>query len=203
MSQSPAAPSVKPVPKSDGRVERSVRTRSKIAEAVLDLVATGVLEPTAEAVAAHAGVGYRTVFRHFEDMDALFDELSAKIGETVLAGLPDLAPDGPLDARIASFVDRRVAVFESITNYYLSGNIRLHNVPSVQRSRNNFARLLRYQQARYLPESTATAEIAALVELVATIDSWVRLRRLNQFDIETAQRIVITGITALLMRGPA
>lgn len=209
MSQSAPATTAAPeltcssVAKPDGRVQRSIRTRSKIAEAVLDLVATGVLEPTAEAVAAHAGVGYRTVFRHFEDMDSLFDELNARIAQTVVAGLPDLAPDGPVERRIVDFVDRRVTVFEAITNYHLSGNIRHHSVPSLQRARSNFASLLRRQQAKYLPESTATPELAALVELLSTIDAWVRLRHLQQFDVAAAQRIVIAGITALLTRGPA
>ena len=195
MSKQPAAP---PESKPDGRVERSVRTRSKIAAAVLDLVGRGVLDPTAEAVALHAGVGYRTVFRHFEDMEALFDELNAKIGELVIAGLPDLPPDGPLADRIAGFVTRRTQVFEAITNYYLSGNIRQHSSESLRRSRTNFARLLRQQQATYLPESAVTPETAVLVELVATIDAWVRLRQLQGCDVETARRIVLRGVTALL-----
>ena len=114
---------------------------------MLDLVGRGVLDPTAEAVAVHAGVGYRTVFRHFEDMEALFDELNAKITQIVLAGLPDLPPEGPLADRISGFVMRRTQVFEAITNYYLSGNIRLHSSESLRRSRANFAQMLRRQQA--------------------------------------------------------
>jgi AcrR family transcriptional regulator len=195
MSKQPAA---SPEPKPDGRVERSVQTRAKITAAVLDLVGRGVLDPTAEAVAVHAGVGYRTVFRHFEDMEALFDELNAKITEIVLAGLPELPPEGPLADRITGFVLRRSQVFEAITNYYLSGSIRQHASESLRRSRTNFAQMLRRQQAIYLPESTKTPETAALVELVATIDAWVRLRRLQGCDVETAQRIVVRGVTALL-----
>ncbi|MGL4542718.1 MAG: TetR/AcrR family transcriptional regulator, partial [Polymorphobacter sp.] len=163
-----------------------------------DLVGTGLLDPTAEAVAAHAGVGYRTVFRHFEDMEALFDELNARIGEIVSAGLPDLPPEGALADRITNFVARRAQVFEAITNYYLSGNIRQHASESLRRSRHHFARFLRQQQAIYLPESTKNPETAALVELVATIDAWVRLRRLQGHDVESARRIVERGVTALL-----
>mgnify|MGYP000881380441 CR=1 FL=1 len=191
-----------PAAKADGRVERSVRTRSKIAAAVLELVGSGVLDPTAEAVAAKAGVGYRTVFRHFEDMEALFDELNAKIAEIVLAGLPDLppgqAPAGTRAERIEAFVMRRAQVFEAITNYYLSGNIRQHSSASLQRWRTGFAHMLRRQQASYLPESVAEPETAALVELVATIDAWVRLRRLQGLDVDAARAVVQRGVTALL-----
>lgn len=193
-----SAPVSAPAAKADGRVARSVRTRSKIAAAVLDLVASGVLEPTAEAVAVHAGVGYRTVFRHFEDMEALFGELNARIAQIVIAGLPDLAPDGPLAVRIALFVTRRTQVFEAITNYYLSGNIRLHSVASLRRSREDFARLLRAQQAKYLPESTASPDTAALVELVSTIDAWVRLRQLQGHDPGAATRLMIQAVTRIL-----
>ena len=57
--------------KIDGRRLRSGRSRQLIIESMLQLIKDGNLAPTAKQVANHAKVGIRSVFRHFEDMEAL------------------------------------------------------------------------------------------------------------------------------------
>ncbi len=66
-------------PTIDGRRLRGKRSRQGIVEAMIELVRSGNPEPTAEEVAARAGVAMRTVFRHFADMDSLYREISQKI----------------------------------------------------------------------------------------------------------------------------
>ena len=61
----------------DGRRMRSKRSRAAIVEAALDLIREGTLVPTAQQISDRAGVGMRTFFRHFEDMEALFAALDA------------------------------------------------------------------------------------------------------------------------------
>ena len=48
----------------DGRIQRSERSRETIVQAMLDLIGEGTLSPTAQQVAVRADVGVRTVFRH-------------------------------------------------------------------------------------------------------------------------------------------
>ena len=55
----------------DGRRLRSERSRQAIIDAMLKLVEEGVLVPTAQQVSERAGVGIRSVFRHFSDMESL------------------------------------------------------------------------------------------------------------------------------------
>ena len=43
---------------------------------MLELVRAGAISPVAEEVAERAGVGLRTVFRHFDDMDSLYREMA-------------------------------------------------------------------------------------------------------------------------------
>ena len=50
----------------DGRVRRGARNRQTIVDALLDLVGSGILRPTAQQVADRAGVGIRTVFAPVE-----------------------------------------------------------------------------------------------------------------------------------------
>jgi AcrR family transcriptional regulator len=59
---------------SDARV---VRTREALREAMTELAAESPLEAiTVRAIAARAGVGYATFFRHYSDKDALLAEVS-------------------------------------------------------------------------------------------------------------------------------
>ena len=56
----------------DGRRKRSARSRAAIITATLTLLENGNLSPTAKQIAEEAGVGLRSFFRHFEDMDAFW-----------------------------------------------------------------------------------------------------------------------------------
>src|SRR6478752_6202099 len=94
---------------SDGRVRRGERSGQAIVEALIDLVGNGILEPTAQQVAARAGVGIRTVFRRFSDMERLFAEMSTQVQGEVLPLLLDGAPGGALAGRARALVARRAA----------------------------------------------------------------------------------------------
>ena len=72
---SPAA-SVRPGAKVDGRRERSATSRRRILAALVALLEDGEPSPTAESIAAEAGVSLRTVFRHFEEMENLHLEIA-------------------------------------------------------------------------------------------------------------------------------
>ena len=56
----------------DGRRARSERSKQAIIDASLALMEEGNLIPTAQQISDKAGVGIRSFFRHFEDMETLF-----------------------------------------------------------------------------------------------------------------------------------
>lgn len=60
---------------SDGRRQRSQRSRQKILEAMWAIMLDGDMDPSAAEIAEKAGVGLRSVFRHFEDMETIHREL--------------------------------------------------------------------------------------------------------------------------------
>jgi AcrR family transcriptional regulator len=109
-------------------------TREKIVAALLDLIREGNLSPTSEDVAQHAKVGGRTVFRHFQDMESLFEEMNAKVRSVMEPLLTRTSWEGSLDQRIEQLVMARTATFEQITPYYLSGETRLHASPTLLRA---------------------------------------------------------------------
>jgi len=107
----------------DGRQRRSARSREGIVQALFELVGSGVLRPTAQQVAETAGVGIRSVFRHFADMESLFAEMQARLEAEAVPILRAAAVEGPLDRRARGLVDRRVDFFERIAPYKRSGNV--------------------------------------------------------------------------------
>ena len=101
----------------DGRILRSERSREAIVRATLALVGQGALRPTAEQVAEEAGVGIRTVFRHFSDMDSLFSEMNARLRETAGPLLVGGERSGSVEERARRAIACRVAMYEHVAPY--------------------------------------------------------------------------------------
>src|SRR5689334_4908380 len=137
---------------SDGRVRRAQRSGRAIVDALIDLVGEGNLEPTAEQVAARAGVGIRTVFRRFSDMERLFVEMSTRMQERVLPLLLDGAPAGDRAERARALVRTRVAFFERIARYKRAANLRRFRSPYLRERHAGLVHLLRTELLRWLPE---------------------------------------------------
>ena len=55
-----------------GRRLRGERSRKAMIDAALELIEDGNYAPTAKQISARAGVGIRSFFRQFEDMDQFF-----------------------------------------------------------------------------------------------------------------------------------
>ena len=102
--------------KVDGRRLRSERSRLAFVDAVLALQEEGVLVPTAQQIADRAGVGIRSFFRHFEDMESLFEAIDDHIRDSYEALFINGDRSGTLEERIDGMVTRRADAFESVTN---------------------------------------------------------------------------------------
>lgn len=86
-----------------------------VVQAILELLREGSLRPSAQEIAARAGVSERTVFRHYADLDQLFAAAVAQQGRQI-APLLDLPPTaGPRQQRVAELVRRRARLFEEVT----------------------------------------------------------------------------------------
>ncbi len=187
-----------PPPELDGRMERGRVTREKIIAALLDLIRAGNLSPTSEDVAQYAGVGHRTVFRHFQDMESLFEEMNAKVRTLAQSVLTEAPCEGSLAQRVEQLVAARAAPFEQITAYYLSGETRLHTSPTLQRARAQFAAQQRRQLLASLPEVGARPEVAAAVEMLTSMDGWLRLRRTQGLSANQSRLAIVAAVQRLL-----
>ena len=127
----------------DGRKDRSKQSQQRIVNAMLELVAAGNMEPSADQIAVAARVGRRSVFRHFEDMDTLYremtDRLEATMGSVILRKFE--APDWR--GKVLELVDRRAGAFEALMPFMRAGQVHRHRSPFLKESHARFVGLLR------------------------------------------------------------
>ena len=186
-------------PASDGRVRRGERSGQAIVEALVGLVCDGILEPTAQQVAARAGVGIRTVFRRFSDMESLLAEMGARVEAEALPLLVGGRPNGDLTERARALGGQRVAFFERIAPYKRAGNLKRWRSPVVRYRHARLVRALRADLRRWLPElRRAPAGVADALDLATSFEAWDRLRTEQRLARERAQAAVERMVLCLV-----
>jgi AcrR family transcriptional regulator len=186
-------------PKADGRVNRSIVTRKKIVDALVALVNEGHLSPTAEVVAARADVGLRTVFRHFDDMDSLYREISIDLDALVQPLLRVRLNAPTWQARLLLSVDHRSDIFERMAPMFVAAQVHRHESAFLAQNMVDSAALQRNLLMRLLPAAAAEqSALVAALDLALSADTWIRLRREQELGVEEARGIVRLVVAALL-----
>jgi AcrR family transcriptional regulator len=185
---------------SDGRLRRGERSREAIVAALFELVGEGVLQPTAQQVAERAGVGIRSVFRHFDDMDSLFATMDARLRDDAWPILRE-APEGSLRERARALVQRRARLFERVAPYKRSANVQRWRSEFLRSRHLLLVRELRADLLRSLPElADAPAEALDAVDLITSFEAWDRLRADQRLSRERAEATLERAVLALLPR---
>jgi len=183
----------------DGRKHRSQKSQARIVNAMLELVAQGNLEPSADQIADIAKVGRRSVFRHFKDMDTLYreitDSLAATMGPMVL---PPLQATGWL-AQVLELVDRRALVFERMKPFLLAGQVHRHRSAFLKANHAQFVEKLRKTLLGILPKDTArNAVLVEALDMLLSFESWSRLREDQGLSIAKSKNVLKQAIQSLL-----
>ena len=168
-------------------------------QALLALVGEGVLRPTAEQVAEHAGVGTRTVFRHFADMEGLHAEMSERIRREVAPLFDGPPTTGSIAERARALVRARAAAFERIANFKRSGNLQRLDSVVGRRQQALMPRLERENLLAALPELERAAEpLREAVDMATSFEAWDRLRVDQRLGRERAESVMEHAVLALL-----
>ena len=186
-------------PAADGRRQRSRDNRARIVEAMLALVAEGDPTPGAEQVAARAGVGLRTVFRHFKDMDSLYGEMAVPIEAELRAIIARPLKATGWRERVVELVGRRAAAYEKIGPFKRASDINRHRSPYLQARQAEFVSLARELLERELPaELTGDRVRVEALDLLLSFESWDRLRRAQGLSPAAAAEVLETMTRSLL-----
>ena len=185
--------------KPDGRRLRSNRSRQLIIESMLELIKQGNLVPTAQQVADHANVGIRSVFRHFEDMESIF-ETASELCHTEYRGL-FIGGDrsGSLQERILHATECHANAYETMSNMILSGSARQWNSEVLQKSYIAYQHQLRRDLDEWLPElESLTESKRQAVDGIASFEMWHRLRNIQSSDKTDSIKIIVEMLKALI-----
>lgn len=196
------APLAEALPR-DGRRQRSRSSHARIVAAMLDLVARGVVAPSAAQVAEVAGVGLRSVFRHFKDMDALYREMAAAIESRILPLLLRPPEGATWQARLFDIAARRALIFETIMPYRISANVRRFESAYLMEGYRRQLRLEGEALAAHLPEDVrADADGARGLNVILSFNTWRLLRHDQNLAPDEAAAVVRRMLGDALARWP-
>jgi AcrR family transcriptional regulator len=184
---------------SDARV---VRTREALREAMTALAAESPLDAiTVRAIAARAGVGYATFFRHYSDKDALLAHVAERLIQDFLRQVRPLLQqrDRLAAARsLCEFVADRVPLYQALLAGGSGETVRAEMLRQT---------MMTLAQARTRPAEGPLDDLILFHLVSATLNmlAWW-LRHLDEVDIDTMaemiERAVLTPVGALRARPP-
>ena len=170
----------------------------------MELIAGGDLMPSAARVAEEAGIGLRTVFRHFDDMDSLYGEISATIAERVLPIVTAPYEGDDWRAHIRELARRRVRVFETMLPFRLAANIKRYQSPFLMGQYGQVVTIERELVLRLLPGHILTQRITSEALCAAlSFQNWRALRHDQSLSSEEAGTVTAHMVEALMASLPA
>lgn len=196
--QKPELPASDDATTEDGRRVRGRNNRRKIVEAMLELVGAGVIAPSAQEVATRADVGLRTVFRHFDDMDSLYSEMSAQMTAKILSvgNRPFVSKDWR--ERLRELAEQRALAYEMMLPFKTAADAFRHKSKFLAVEH---AQMVTFNRKRLLQALTgARAGERMLVEaldVLLSFDTWRRLRRDQNLSPAKAKEAVVFALNAL------
>jgi len=182
----------------------AMRRRLRALDAFIDLVLEGNLPPTAEQVAARAGISKATFFRYFESLNAMRCDAGARMLERFPFFHVADPGRGPLRERIERFVALRVELWERVHLLARLQRTLVLQDPDAARMV-DLVRELMVDQVRehFAPElrerSAARRDDAAmLIATITSVESWEQLRNTCGRSPSQTRRAWTRAIEALL-----
>lgn len=192
----------------DGRRARGERTRLRVLEALLALVEEGELRPTAQEVASRAGVALRTVYHHFEDVEAL-RRMALNLQLTRHREiLQPVNPKADLDERIALVARQLRKLFEAVTPIRRATMFDEHSSPDMAEGlrRSRLVRRNHVAQAFAAEIAKRSSEGRTVLDALDTTtawQSWHYKRTSLDRSAGAAEKILILTLHDLLQTRPA
>ena len=183
----------------DGRIIRRRNNRRRIVAAMLELVRAGAISPVAEEVAERAGVGLRTVFRHFDDMDSLYREMAEAMRNELQPIVAAPLASRDWKGRLGEIVERRARLFERAMPF--------KNAADVHRHRSAFLRK-DYEMMRGAERAALEAALPAALrndkrffealDQALSFSTWQHLRRDQKLTQARARETIEYAMRALV-----
>ncbi|MEZ5572759.1 MAG: helix-turn-helix domain-containing protein [Halioglobus sp.] len=189
-----------PTKEVDGRRLRSERSRVAIIDAALALQEEGILVPTAQQISERAGVGIRSFFRHFEDMESLFEAADNLIRDSYEALFLGGDRNGTVVERIEHAVERHAEAYERVRNMMLGTQAQLWRYEVLRKNYARAQRGLRNDLDDWLPElKSIPADKREVVDAIASFEMWHRMREHQGLSKKVVARLVSDLLQRLIL----
>jgi len=198
MSPAPAArPAASPA--ADGRRRRGEDNRARIVAAMLEIIHAGEVAPSAEQVAQRADVGLRTVFRHFQDMESLYREMSVVIAGELHAVAQTPFRSKEWRERVLELIERRGWAFEKVGPFLRASTVFRYRSKYLEVDNTRLVAALREILKRQLPPEVARDQLTVeALDLLLSFESWSRLRREQGLSPKRAREVLTAAVRKLL-----
>ncbi|MFM9862621.1 MAG: TetR/AcrR family transcriptional regulator [Micropepsaceae bacterium] len=185
---------------SDGRRVRGADNRRKIVTALLKLIEGGNVDPSAEQVAREAGVGLRTVFRHFADMDSLHASISELMTAEIRPIIEQPFTAADWRGRLDELIERRAQIFERLLPFKIAGDAHRHRSPFLTSEHKALVKMQTQALRSVLPAKFAGDKpLFVALDLVLSFDAWKRLRHdqgVAAREARSALRLAASALTS-------
>ena len=184
--------------KKDGRNLRSINSQKLIVDACIKLFKAGNLEPTAQQVADESGVGIRTVFRQFDEMENLFKSVDAVLSKDYDFEVR-YDPSSSFETRLQSTISHMNAGYEKHKLIMFMTVSKMWKYEFLRKNYLMYQDLIKSKTEEILPEVLSfDTESRHLFHASLSFAMWTRLQgqKLNNGQINKAmfrQCILITN----------
>lgn len=182
----------------DGRRRRSERSKQAIIDAMAAMIEEGNLMPTAQQASDRAGVGIRTVFRHFSDMENLFSIADTQRRATIEGLFAGGDRSGSLAERIQKLVDYRGEQFERVANIARSSLAQRWRYKALHENYARYQRALRNDNFDWLSELASLPKaLQDSIEALLSFEHWDRLRDHQNLSKDDAKAAIAKTLQKL------
>ena len=158
------------------------------------------MSPSAVSVAERASVGLRTVFRHFEDMDSIYDEMTAELTEAVMPKVKAPFEATTWRERLIESVEKRAEIYEMVFPMKVCMSLRRFQSDFIKEQYERDIATMRSSLKSILPkEITSKRTLFAALETTLAFTTWRRLRQDQKLSVENAKeaiQLILNGLVA-------
>lgn len=175
---------------------------------MLSLMDSGNLRPTARQVSARAGVSLRSVFQHFDDLEALFAAAADRQVERLTPLAMRISADAPFAERLRLFVESRCRLLEAVSPVRRSALLQEPFSAEIA-ARLRWSRESNRAEVErvFAPEIAALPakerrELAAALHTASEWYTWETLRAHDGLSEPDARKVMTRMLSALLRKEP-
>ncbi len=190
----------------DGRLTRAARTRAAVVDALLTLNERGNVRPTARDIATEAGVSLRSLYVHFDDLEALFVAAAERHTDRLAALVGPLIVQGDRESRIEMLLTRHATLYEAGAGVRRAALLQEPFSPALQQALTLGRKLARSTIRQvFAPELASAGDegrdaLARALEIATSAATWDALRSFQQLSVEAATDQVREMVLAFFTR---